>query len=148
MTVKLGRTMLSLVLVGASVWCLGVVQKVHSEEKEAAAKAEGFQPVAPVHDLMEGQEYHYKEIDKQLKEKGKENFKLVRIHANVLAELSNVNQYQADMAKEADYRKWAVEARDLSLALADAAKAKNAEKSHELYREIYTRCTNCHDKYQ
>lgn len=138
------RTLLSVVLIGACIWCTGLVRKVYSEEKAAADKEDCFKPVAPVHDLMEGQEEHFKAIDKQLKEKDKANFKVIRISANVLAELCNVNQYQK---KEEDYRKWSVEARDLSLQLAKAAKEKDAAKAGELFREIHTRCTSCHDKY-
>ncbi len=142
------RMLLTVMLVGACVWCVGRVQRANSEEKAAGGDA-GYKPVAPVEALMHAQEYHFKEIRNGLKEAAKEgkdpNFKQVQYHANVLAELCNVNHFQTD--KE-DYQRWAFEARDLSLELAAAAKEKKGDGFEDSIKKIYTVCTECHDKYQ
>ncbi len=140
---NLRRALLSAAVIGGCAWCLVVVQKVHSEEQAAPAAAP-YKPVAPVHPLMEGQDYHWSQIGKLLKEESP-NFKHLEMHAYVLAELSNVNSWQKD---KPDYRKWAVEARDLCLELAKAAKAKDTAKGEELRRQIHAKCGECHDKYQ
>ena len=105
---------------------MGMVQKVHSEDKATTAPADvAYRPVAPVEPLMEAQEDAFNVIKKQLANSEKEDFKLIRRSAFVLAELCNVNHYQND---KTDYKKWAFEARDLSVELAKAAKEKDAAK--------------------
>lgn len=151
------RTLLTVALVSACVWCLATVQQVYSDEKQQAAdKKACFEPVAPVHDLMEAQGYHFKEItgkirsrksDPEIKDEkqAKEDFKLMGRHAYILAELANVNQYNKD--KE-DYGKWAREVRDMCVELAKVAKEENVEKADKLGRAIHAKCGECHDKYE
>ena len=154
------RTLLSVTLVGGCVWCLAAVQQVHSEEKAAQPRPAGkpgtFKPVAPVHDLMEAQEQHFKEIVNRIRarkadsekpnaKKAKDDFKRIGQHAYVVAELANVNQYNE---KEADYKKWASEVRDLCIQVALAAKAKDVAKADGLVRKIHDKCDQCHDKYE
>lgn len=140
------RTLLSTVLVAGCIWCVGLVGQVYSEEKAAAsASASGYQPVAPVHDLMEVQEDQFNTIKKLLTATGKDpDFKAMSRHAYVLAELCNVNHYQSE---KPDYKKWAFQARDLSVSLAKAAKAKDAAQAKDLFKKIHTTCGECHDKY-
>ena len=137
------RTALSMVLVGGCIWCCGLVQRVYSEEQKADA-GDCYKPVAPPHDLMEAQDQHFEEIKDLLGQQGARRFRKLSIHANILAELCNVNQYQSE---EKDYKNWAIEARDLSLKLAKAGKDKDQDAASELVREIHARCTSCHDKY-
>ncbi len=143
------RTLLSVMLVGGCIWCLGIVQQVYSEEKAGdKAGAAVYKPVAPVEDIMHAQQYHFGEIRDQFKTKEKDkgpNFKLIRYHANVLAELCNVNHYQKD---KGDYKKWADEARDLCLQLAKVAKDKESDKVQAQIKKVHAKCTECHDKYQ
>lgn len=139
------QTLLSTALVGGCIWCAGLVQKVYSEEKAAAAAEPPFKPVSPVEPLMEAQEEQFNAIKKQLSAAGKEDFKAIERYAYVLAELCNVNHYQSE---KDDYRKWAFEARDLSVALAKAAKAKEVDKAKDTFKQIYTKCGECHDKYK
>lgn len=138
------RTFLTTLLVGGCVWCLGMVQSVHSEEKAAVAETP-YKPVAPVDPLMEAQEQSFAAIRKQLGATGKEDFKVIERHAYILAEMCNVNHYQSE---KADYKKWAFEARDLAVSLAKAAKAKEVDKAKDLAKQIHTKCGECHDVYK
>lgn len=141
------QTLLSTTLVGGCIWCVGMVQKAYSEEKAAVSQQQAtpYKPVSPVEPLMEAQEDQFNAIKKQLVAAGKEDWKLVQRHAFVLAELCNVNHYQSE---KDDYRKWAFEARDLCVELAKAAKAKDAPKAKDLFKQIHTRCGQCHDVYK
>jgi len=140
--VGLRRILLSATLLGGCIWCVGVVQQVYSEEKKIIVPR--YQPVAPVHDLMEAQEDHFNAVRKNLREKNP-NFRHMAAHAYVVAELSNVNQFQSD---KPDYRAWAIEARDGCVQLAEAAKAKDLKKCKMLFRKVGTTCVACHDEYQ
>jgi len=139
------RTLLTTVLIGGGIWCLGMVQKVHSEEKPAGAAEVAYKPVAPVAPLMEAQEEAFNAIKKQLTATGKEDFKVLQRTAYLLAELCNVNHYQSE---KADYKKWAFEARDLAVELAKASKAKEVDKAKDLFKKIHTKCGECHDVYK
>lgn len=154
---RLSQTAGLVLVLGGLLWAVTLVQQAYSEEEKPAGRAvppagtvepglsAPYKPVAPVHDLMEAQDHFFSIIKQQLRARGKEDFKEIRISANVLAELCNVNQFQKD---KRDYQEWATEARDASLKLAEAAKAKDAAAAGSLVREIHTSCTACHDKYQ
>jgi hypothetical protein len=136
---------LSTALMGICIWCVGLVQKAYSEEKAPAPQTAGYRPVAPVEPLMQAQKEQYNALRSQLQTAGKEDFRVIQQRAYILAELCNVNHYQSD---KADYRKWAFEARDLSLALAQAAKSRDAAQARNLLKQINNRCALCHDAYQ
>jgi hypothetical protein len=124
-----------------------LLKKPAGEAKpDPAAKPAAYKSVATVHSIMESQQDHFDEIKKLINATDKgPDFAAVEKHAYVLAEFCNINSYQKD--KE-DYKKWAVEAKDLSLALAKAAAAKNVADAQKIYRQIHTKCGECHDKYQ
>lgn len=154
------RTLLTVALVGACMWCLATVQQVHSDEKQQAAeKAEKkacYEPVAPVHDLMEAQGYHFKEITGKIRSRksdpenkderqAKDDYRLLSRHAYILAELANVNQHNSE--KE-DYTKWAQEVRDMCVELAQAARKQDLKAADTITRAIHAKCGQCHDKYE
>lgn len=151
------RALLSLALVGACLWCVAVVRQVHSEESRAAKPdaKDCYKPVTPVNFLMEAQQEHWNQVvDRIRSRKGepdaaeakvKEDFKIMERHAYVLGELANVNQFHSE--KE-DYRAWAVEMRDLCVALARAAREQDLRKADELGRRIHSTCNACHAKYE
>ncbi len=121
-------------------------KKPAGDKPAATEPPPAYKPVSPVHPLMEFQDHYFDEIKKMVNASdAKKDFKVVESSAYVLAELCNINSYQQD--KE-DYKKWAQEARELSLNLAKAAKDKDTDKAKGLYREIHVRCTACHDQYK
>jgi hypothetical protein len=116
---------LSLVLAAGSLWCVGLVQQVHSEEK-AEARPEKFTPVAPMTVLTESQEEALAEL-RAAASASPPKFKAIEMGAEFLAEFFNVKQF----AEKAD-PKAAARGRDQALDLAKAAKAKDAEAVKKL----------------
>jgi hypothetical protein len=123
------RILLSLVLAGGSLWCLGLVRQVHSEEK-AAVGADKFTPITTLPLLTESQEEEFGEIKKSA-EAGTPKFKDIQARANYIAELFNVKQY----VEKAD-GKAAAAGRDQALELAKVAKAKDRDGITKLLAPI------------
>lgn len=113
-----------------------------------ASAAAPFKPVSELEHLMEGQELHFKAIDELLKDTAaKDRLKKIAMHADVLAELANVNTFNKD---KADYKTWAGQVRDLSSKLATEADKKTAASEDELKglrKQISDTCAACHDAY-
>jgi hypothetical protein len=114
------------------------------DSPDAGAPPLPYKPVASVHNLMEVQQDHFDELKKELRAE-EPDFDKVLAAILVVAELSNVNQYQS---KQADFQEWAVDTRDVSLQLARAAREKDASASRDLVRQVHASCVKCHDKYQ
>ncbi|GIK17011.1 MAG: hypothetical protein BroJett003_19750 [Planctomycetota bacterium] len=118
-----------------------------TEPRPQAAPA--FKPVSDVHHLMEGQELHFNAIADLLKDaaaKGRHG--KIAMHADLLAELANVNTLNKD---KDDYRAWASQVRDLSLQLVAEARKKEAASEDAmkgLVTKISDTCTACHDVYE
>lgn len=109
--------------------------------------AEGeYTPAAEILSLMEGQDLQYKAIKKLTSSPTAE----VAHHAEVLAELANVNAYHDGARKHKDYLEWAQQLRATSLELAEAAKADpiDSGKVTQLFEKIDATCNACHDKHQ
>ncbi len=121
----LRRMVLSLVLAGGALWCVGLVQQVHSQEK-AQAHTEKFAPVAPVSVLSETQEEALAEMQKAASGSSPK-FKAIEEGSEFLAELFNVKQYAGKTDPQASGQ-----GRDQALDLARAAKAKDAEAVKKL----------------
>jgi cytochrome c553 len=121
-----------------------LIKKPASDAKANADKLPPFKPVSDVLPLMKSQQYHFDEIKKLLGDK-EPDIKKIENHGYALAELCNVNFYQKD---KDDYKKWATEAKDLSVALAKAAADKKTDDAQKALRDIHTKCGECHDKYQ
>ncbi|MCC7292624.1 MAG: hypothetical protein IT449_11245 [Phycisphaerales bacterium] len=113
-----------------------------------ASAAASFKPVSELEHLMEGQELHFKAIDELLKDTAvKDRLKKLAMHADVLAELANVNTFNKD---KTDYKTWAGQVRDLSLKLAAEADKKagaSEEELKSLRKQISDTCAACHDAY-
>jgi len=106
-----------------------------------------FKPVAELEMLMEAQESHLHGMEDALKTPGEKAFKVVRFHAQVLAELANVNRFHRD---KADYVSWATQLRDTALELAGkAAQGSDADTGAMLglVEKLKSTCTACHDVY-
>lgn len=116
-----------------------------SQPAASSAGAVTFKPVIKTHDLMEGQDLHFKTMSDLIKSNvtpGK-----IIVHASVLAELANVNTLMKD---KDDYRQWAAQVRDLALGMAEEArKRKNADMNElkAMLGKIEATCTACHDAY-
>lgn len=136
----------------AGVWGLAWVtggRTAASAAMQPAPATLDFKPVAELESLMHGQETHYKAIAELLKNAAapKRHHDL-HVHAQVLAELANVNRHNKD--KE-DFRNFATQLRDLALKLAEEAeKAETADETRlkTLFKDIENTCTACHDVYQ
>lgn len=150
------------VLIGAvatTLACLVWVQRAASLPQAApgqpaqaqtppAPAAAPFKPVSELEHLMEGQELHFKAIDELLKDTAaKDRLKRLAMHADILAELANVNTFNKD---KSDYKTWAGQVRDLSSKLAAEADKKAGVSEDELKslrKQISDTCTSCHDAY-
>jgi len=108
-----------------------------------------FKPVASVGGLMSGQGMTFKRLRKAVANpKTHHRYGVIRAMSQVLAELSNVNQYNND---KADYQGWARSLRDTALQLsAEARKGAKAddETMKKLVRSMKSTCGACHDVYQ
>ena len=108
-----------------------------------------FKPLASVSGLMSGQGMMFGQLQKAVADKDTpRRMATIGVLSQVLAELSNVNQYHE---VQADYQGWA---RELSVAAmgisAEASKGTKAddEKMKTLVRSIKNTCGACHDAYQ
>jgi len=106
------------------------------------APAGNFKPVISVHYMMEGQGKLWGEIKDGILDS---NWKAAEKSAWILAELSNVNQYQHDAA---DYKGWAKKMSLQTVELAEALKKKDAAKSRDMVSKIGNTCSECHNKYK
>jgi len=134
-------------LMAACIWCLTLVAR--GDGKEPAAPSSEFKPVASVDSLMYGQGAHFSALkDLILYGEGPERAEGMVAEAEILAELANVNTFNA---KHDDYRVWAGELRDLALQLAGEAK-KGSKVDNDtlrgLFKDMNARCSACHDKYK
>lgn len=138
------RTALTLVLLGACIWCMVLVARADSAQQGAAAAGD-YKPVASVHALMVGQDEQFGKIRELIvDESAEDRFEHLQVAAEILAELCNINAHRAE---HDDYREWAAGARSASLELAKAAKSKDAEQFKPLSKQIQIHCRDCHDKY-
>jgi len=126
---------------------IGALTLLAQVQAPPAANAKPFVPAATVDSLMNGQQDYFKAIQ-DLLEKGGKNTKQIRISAELLAELANVNHYHND---KKDYRDWAKELQDTSLALAreaDKRKSASLDEMKKLLVRIDDVCTACHNVYR
>jgi len=134
---------LGVVMIGALV-AAGV-----SQAQDGGGSPGPFKPVASVLGLMNGQGMAFKRIQQAVSDRNMEDrHKTIQVMAEVLAELCNVNQYNEN---KPDYQKWAHDARELSLKLAEEAKKGTGADDSVLrnsLRDIKAKCTACHDVYQ
>ncbi len=114
-----------------------------------AGTAPAFKPAASLHALMHGQESHLLALKELLDNaKAKDRISNLATHAELLAELANVNIYHNE---KADYRAWARDLRETSLEFAKEAKARGEKSEANMkagFERIKTLCTACHDAYQ
>ncbi len=101
-----------------------------------------FVPVTSVHHLMEGQGKLFGEIKDGILDS---KWKSAERSAWLLAEISNVNQYQHDAA---DYKNWAKMMASQCVELANALKKNDAAKSRDLISKVGNTCGECHNKYK
>jgi len=92
--------------------------------------------------MMEGQAKLWGEIKDGILDS---NWKAAEKSAWLLAEVSNVNQYQHEAA---DYKGWAKQMSDQCVELAGVLKKKDAAKSRDLVSKIGNTCSECHNKYK
>ncbi len=141
------RLIVTVGALGAMVLGMVVLAGVSNAENGTAPGA--FKPVAKVSSLMHGQGMLFKRIKKAIAvAETPHRLGVIKNYSQVLAELSNVNQYNET---KADYQAWARELRDEALALsAEAGKAENASnaKLKKLFRALKSTCGDCHDVYQ
>lgn len=153
----LKKTVLTIVLLTACLWCLVLVASAGSGPPETAqpggapsspptpSAAGSYALVAPVEALMHLQDYCFGRVrDLVVDEQAEDRFEEMEAQAFGLAELCNLNAYRAE---HDDYRNWAMTARDASLKIAAAAKQKDVEQVKSLSRDIQKTCKACHDKY-
>ena len=126
------------------------------DKKEASAdakkgadgkKAAAYKPVISTHDLMEFMGDGFDEIGEQAKIK---KFKKAALHANLVAELSNVLQFlESEEVEGADkMKKWkkiAASLRDEMVQVAAAAKKKDGAGVKKLLDKVEETCETCHD---
>ncbi len=128
---------------------LGMIAFSSVSVAEESAKTEVFKPVATVSGLMSGQGMMFKRLQKAVTDKETpRRLATIEVLSQVLAELSNVNQYHET---KADYQVWARELRDTALVL--SAEARKDDKADDgtmkkLVRSIKSTCGDCHDAYQ
>lgn len=128
------------------MWCLALVARADG----GPSSDEGaFKPAAPLRSLMYGQVQHFKAMGELLESKNvPDRTERLIAEAGVLAELANVNVHHKD---KPDYKGWARQVRDLSLAFAtEAKKDKDAspEKLESLRQNLKDTCMACHDVYR
>jgi len=107
-----------------------------------------FKPVSEIHHLMEGQELHFNALGELMKDtSARGRIGRIAMHADVLAELANVNTHNRD---KSDYRAWAGQVRDLARQIvAEAGKKASADDAvlKGLMVKINDTCKSCHDAY-
>lgn len=108
-----------------------------------------FKPVASVGSLMGGQGMVFRRLQKAVTNRNTEHrYEAIEVLSEVLAELSNVNQYHA---KKDDYAGWARQLRDEALALGKEAKKGSSAKDNVMRKSLRTlksTCNSCHDVYR
>lgn len=120
-----------------------------SHDTSAQAPAGGYKPVSSVHGLMNGQNIMFARIQDAINNPAtKKRGEQIETSAEVLAELANVNTYNA---QKDDYRKWAGELRDTALELSKEGKKKDKlddAKMKQLVDKMKATCEACHKAYQ
>jgi len=108
-----------------------------------------FKPVSSVGALMGGQGMVFRRLQKVVTDrKAEHRYESIEVLSEVLAELSNVNQYNA---KKDDYAGWARELRDEALALSKEAKKGGSADDRAMRKSLRTlksTCNSCHDVYR
>jgi len=139
----------SVVLAGFSVVAATVFVYTNATSAQGAARRAPFKPVSSVPGLMGGQGMVFGQLQKAITTRNMDQrHARIEVMAEVLAELSNVNQYHAS---KDDYATWARELRDAALELsAEAAKGTSADDGmmRRSLRTMKSRCGACHDVYQ
>lgn len=141
------RLALTVFLMASCVWCLALV--AGGGEGQSSNATSAFRPAASVDSLMHDQDHHFEVIAELLEDPGaKKRTKRLFRHAEILAELANVNVHHRT---EADYRSWAARLRDMSLELAAEAKKEGGadeDRMGTLFQSMKKTCMACHDIYQ
>ena len=139
----------STVVCGLSVVVIGGLLAAGVSQAQDGGSPGPFKPVATVVGLMNGQGMAFKRLQKAVTDrKMEERHRTIQVMAEVLAELSNVNQYNEN---KPDYQQMARDVRELSLKLAEEAKKGSGADDNVLrkaVRNIKNGCTACHDAYQ
>ena len=101
-----------------------------------------FEPVQPIHDMMEGQKKLYTEIKEGiLDEQWDEAVK----SAWILAEIANVNRYQH---KSSEYKGLAKRMSKQCADLAKLLKKHDASSARQALGKVGQTCGACHDKFR
>lgn len=74
----------------------------------------------------------------------KPSFDRIETFASLIAEIGNINRYNAP---KKDYLDWTTTQVDLGKQLAAAARAKDLEKVKTVHQQLLNNCNACHDKY-
>ena len=139
----------STVVCGLSVAVIGGLVAAGVSHAQAVSSPGPFSPVATVAGLMNGQGMAFSRLQKAVTTRSmEERHRTIQVMAEVLAELSNVNQYNEN---KPDYQQMARDVRELALKLAEEAKKGSGADDNVLrkaVRNIKNGCTACHDAYQ
>lgn len=139
----------SIVLAGLSVAAIAAFCFTTVTSAEGPVSNPPFKPASSVHSLMGGQGMVFRRLQKAVTNRNTEKRnETIDVLAEVLAELANVNQYNA---KKDDYAGWARQLRDESLALSQEAKkgtSANDSAMRKSLRTLKSTCNSCHDVYQ
>jgi len=138
----------SAMVFGSGVVMIGALVVGATQAQDGGSPGK-FKPVSSVIGLMNGQGMAFKRLQQAVATPTmEERHKVIQVMAEVIAELSNVNQYNQS---KADYQKMARETRDEALKLAEEAKKETGANDNVLRSSIRTlksKCTACHDVYQ
>ena len=74
----------------------------------------------------------------------KPGFDRIETFASLIAEIGNINRYNAS---KQDYLDWATKQVELGQQLAEAANAKELEKVKTLHQQLLDNCNACHGTY-
>ncbi len=118
------------------------ISAIAGPPKDPKAKFKAFEPVEDVHHMMEAQDMLYNNIKDQIIDKSWDE---AETSAWVLAELANVNHFQSS---EKRYQDFADAMSKDCVALAKAAKGRDARAARAAMRKVQQDCKACHDVYQ
>lgn len=121
---------------------VGIAGGTWATSAPPARKAPPFEPLLSVHDLMEGQQAVMKSLKAGILD---QRWKDARIHADLLAELGNVNRQHAEDDK---YGELAGSMSEAAKALADDLKKPDAKVAAAGLSKLGASCKACHDVYQ
>lgn len=128
---------------------LGTILVSGASEAQMISTPPAFKPVATVSGLMGGQGMMFGQLQKAVADtETPRRLATIEVLSQVLAELSNVNQYHE---VHTDYQGWARELSATAMGLHEEARKgaqADDDKMKTLVRTMKTTCGSCHDVYQ